>query len=114
MPAANTVNQTSIQVRPPMSAHRCPPTDPVPSAEKIVIRNRVLFRSQGTGVVEDWAMAPGALLRFQRPHPTAPGTTHDRLVFQRAERRVLVLQSLQKRKGRPPALLTQRNRPMCR
>ena len=63
------------------------PTDPVQAAEKIAIRSRVLLRSQGTGVVEEWAIAPDGLLLIKRPHRTAPGTKHDRLVFQRAEER---------------------------
>jgi len=63
------------------------PTDPVQAAEKIAIRSRVLLRSQGTGVVEEWAIAPDGLLLIKRPHRTAPGTKHDRLVFHRAEER---------------------------
>jgi hypothetical protein len=63
-------------------------TDPVPAAQRpaAAATNRVLLRSQGTGVVEEWAMAPDGLLLIKRPHPTALGTKHDRLVFQRAER----------------------------
>lgn len=47
---------------------------------------RFLLRSQGTGLVEEWIMAPEGLLLIQRPLSTALDTKHDRLVFQRAER----------------------------
>jgi len=69
------------------------PADPVPAAQKTAVAttNRVLFRSQGTGVVEEWVIAPDGLLLIQRPHSTAPDTKRDRLVFQRAERRPSVV-----------------------
>ena len=69
------------------------PADPMPAAQKTTVTttNRVLFRSQGTGVVEEWAIAPDGLLLILRPNSTAPGTKRDRLVFPRAERRSSVV-----------------------
>jgi hypothetical protein len=64
------------------------PASPEPVAQKTAIAttNRVLLRSQGTGIVEEWSMEPDGVLLIQRPLPTALGTNHDQLVFQRAER----------------------------
>jgi hypothetical protein len=75
------------------------PASAVPVAQKTATAttNRSLLRHQGTGVVEEWAIATGGLLLIQRPHPTAPGTKHDRLVFQRAERRGLVVNPWRKK-----------------
>ena len=69
------------------------PADPAPVTQEIATETakRFLLRSQETGVVEEWAMASDGLLHIHRPHSKAHGTKHDRLVFQRAERRALVV-----------------------